>query len=130
MKYLLVILALLLGCSANNEVTPKQPNSLAGDWMFNGTTISGVFTITNVKEELTVTEGYFTINGGYTYKVLNAQKVLPTKIFLESSNSYLVLLKYSVSGDYNTITSALFEYDTDITPTTAKNETVIITRKK
>jgi len=96
---------------------------------FEGTSIQGEFTIESIDNDLVVTEGSFTIDGGYTYKVLNAQKVTPTKIFLEGSNGYLVLLKYSVSEDYNTITSQQLEYDTDITPTTAKTETVIITRK-
>jgi hypothetical protein len=131
MKYLVIVLSvLLLGCSADNEVSPKKMiQSLVGEWTFEGSTVSGEFVVENVSDTLTITSGTFSINGGYKYTVINPQPVTASKFFLEGSSAYLVLLKYSVSEDYNTITALQFEYDSDLTPTVVGNEGIVITRK-
>jgi hypothetical protein len=130
MRYLIVVLVLLLGCSTNNEVALKQVNSIAGEWTFKGTTAEGTFMIENNGGDLYVASGSFTVNGGYTYDISIIEKVTETKILLKGKNGYLALLKYSVLEDYNTIMCPLFEYDTEVTPTITKTETVIITRSK
>ena len=115
MKHLFLILILFATACSKQDVAPKAPITIEGNWSFDFTdkTVGGSFTIETVNNKLAVTKGsyYTTCCGGIKNTVIIGKVTqLPddkTVITLQGADisNALILHVSSISTDGNTIIS-------------------------